>query len=73
MGRLMMAEDDWLEKHKHCFNSGNKPGGSGGASGSSKGKALARPDGGALGHIKLTSMGMPRRKGRCDNCGIYGH
>jgi len=23
--------------------------------------------------VKLTSMGTPRRKGRCRNCGIYGH
>jgi len=73
MGRLMMAEDGWLEKHQHRFNLGYKPGGSGGDCGSSKGKAVARLDGGAPGQIKLTSMGTPRRKGRCRNCGIYGH
>ena len=73
MGRLMLAEDVWLEKHKHRFHSGNKAGGSGGGGGSSKGKAAARQDGGAPGQVKLTSMGTPRRKGRCRNCGIYGH
>ncbi|XP_066392419.1 uncharacterized protein [Miscanthus floridulus] len=72
-GRLMLAEEDWLEKHKHRFHPGNKAGGSGGGGGSSKGKAAARPDGGATGAVKLTSMGTPRRKDRCRNCGIYGH
>ena len=73
MGRLMLAEDVWLEKHKHRFHSGNKAGGSSGGSGSSKGKAPARQDGGAPSQVKLTSMGTPGRKGRCHNCGIYGH
>jgi hypothetical protein len=26
-----------------------------------------------LGTVKLTSEGTLRRKGRCRNCGIYGH
>ncbi|CAD6261976.1 unnamed protein product [Miscanthus lutarioriparius] len=75
MGRLLLAEEDWLEKHKHRFHPGAKPGGSGGGAGgsSSKGKAVARSDGGASGPIKLTSEGTPMRKGRCRNCGIYGH
>ncbi|XP_066395998.1 uncharacterized protein [Miscanthus floridulus] len=72
-GRLMLAEEDWLEKHKHRFHPVNKAGGSGDGGGSSKGKAAARPDGGATGAVKLTSMGTLRRKGRCRNCGIYGH
>ena len=38
-----------------------------------KNKPTARSDGGATGPVKLTSEGTPRRKGRCRNCGIYGH
>jgi hypothetical protein len=34
---------------------------------------VVRSDGGASGEVKLTSEGTPRRKGRCRNCGIYGH
>jgi len=34
---------------------------------------VAHSDGGASGLVKLTSEGTPRRKGRCQNCGIYGH
>jgi Fe-S cluster biosynthesis and repair protein YggX len=73
MGRLMMAEEDWIEKHKHRFTSGSKPGGSGAGGGAPKYKAVARSDGGASKPVKLTSEGTPRRKGRCRNCGIYGH
>jgi hypothetical protein len=73
MGRLMMAEEDWMEKHKHRFLSGSKPGGSGAGGGAPKNKAAARSDGGASKPVKLTSEGTPRRKGRCRNCGIYGH
>ncbi|CAD6221564.1 unnamed protein product [Miscanthus lutarioriparius] len=73
-GRLLMAEEEWMEKHKHRFHSGPKDGGGGGSSGGqSKGKAVARSDGRASALVKLTSEGTPRRKGRCRNCGIYGH
>jgi hypothetical protein len=72
-GRLLLAEEDWLKKHKHRFHSGAKPGGSGSGSSSSNGKMAARSDGGASGQVKLTSEGTPRRKGQCRNCGIYGH
>jgi hypothetical protein len=46
--RMLLAEDEWLEKHKHRFHPVHKPamGGSSGG-GSSKGKAAARPDGGS--------------------------
>jgi hypothetical protein len=87
MGRLMMAEEDWLEKHKHRFlqgpkgNSGSSGGGGygggrgghAGRGGHHKGKAAARTDGGGQEEVKLTSEGTPRRKGRCRNCNIYGH
>jgi hypothetical protein len=82
-GRLMLAEEDWLEKHKHRFNQGPKDGGGGSHGGGSSGrgghgghykaKAPARSDGGSPGAVKLTSEGTPRRKGRCRNCNIYWH
>jgi hypothetical protein len=73
-GRLLLAEEDWLEKHKHRFQSySQKDGGSGSQW---KGKGPHRSDGGSSSNSnkpKLTSKGTPRRKGRCRNCGIYGH
>ena len=74
-GRLLLAEEDWLEKHKHRFQNNQKEGGSSGGS-QGKGKPSNRSDAGASGKtggVKLTSEGTPRRKGRCRNCGIYGH
>ncbi|XP_066373831.1 uncharacterized protein [Miscanthus floridulus] len=63
MARLMLAEEDWLEKHKHHFVQGPKDGGGGssggtssgshgghgGRSGHHKGKAAAHSDGGGSG------------------------
>jgi len=73
-GRLLLAEEEWLEKHKHRFQVGSKEsGGSSHGGGSAKNKTVAHSDGGASGLVKLTSEGTPRRKGRCQNCGIYGH
>jgi hypothetical protein len=71
--RLLMAEEEWLEKHKHRFQAGPKES-CGSSSGSSlvKNKA-ARSDGGSSGPVKLTSEGMPRWKGRYCNCGVYDH
>ncbi|CAD6226085.1 unnamed protein product [Miscanthus lutarioriparius] len=74
-GRLLLAEEDWLEKHRHRFHSNQKEGGSSGGS-QGKGKAPSHADASGsakTGTIKLTSEGTPRRKGRCRNCGIYGH
>jgi hypothetical protein len=71
--RLLLAEEDWLEKHKHHFQADSKEGGGGSSGGQPKGKQLARSDGGTSSIVKLTSEGTPRQKGRCHNCGIYGH
>jgi hypothetical protein len=73
-GRLLLAKEEWLEKHKHQFRTApNKEGGGNGGAGHAKNKqAMARTEGGS-GEVKLTSMGMPRRRGHCRNCGIYGH
>lgn len=75
-GRLLLAEDEWLERHKHRFQtSSQKDEGSAGSS-QWKAKNQHRSDSGSLGSVskgKFTSQGTPRRKGRCRNCGIYGH
>jgi transposase InsO family protein len=71
-GRLLLTEEDWLEKHKNRSQSAHNHAGSS----QGKGKQPHRHDGGAAkapGATKLTSEGTPRRKGRCRNCGIYGH
>jgi hypothetical protein len=34
---------------------------------------MARSKGDGSGSVKLTLEGTPRCKGRCRNCGIYGH
>jgi hypothetical protein len=76
-GRLFLAED-WLAKHKHRFQSSSSKEGSiaSGSGGQGENKAPNRSDGrgsSRSGVVKLTSKGTPRRKGRCQNCGIYGH
>jgi hypothetical protein len=75
-GRLLLAKEDWLEKHKHRFQSSSNTDSSSTDSCQWKPKAPRRSDGGSSGSFskqKLTSQGTPRRKGRCRNCGIYGH
>jgi cell fate (sporulation/competence/biofilm development) regulator YlbF (YheA/YmcA/DUF963 family) len=79
LGRLLLAEEDWMAKHKNRLQSTpSKEGSSGGGGGGQyKGKSPMKRDGGGgsggQGTVKLTSEGTPRRKGRCRNCGIYGH
>jgi hypothetical protein len=76
---LLLAEEDWIAKNKHRLKSNpSKEGSTGGGSGGQvKGKSPAKRDGGGgsggQGVVKLTFEGTPRRKGRCHNCGIYGH
>ncbi|CAD6339154.1 unnamed protein product [Miscanthus lutarioriparius] len=74
-GRLLLAEEDWLERNKHRLRGvPNKEGAGGSGGGQTKNKAPAAcSQGGNNGGVKLTSMGTPRRKGHCRNCGIYGH
>jgi hypothetical protein len=76
-GRLMMlTEEEWLSKYRHHQNSESSSSSGGGDKGSSFSSGKQK----AGGHndmkepiVKMTSEGMPRRKGRCRNCGIYGH
>jgi hypothetical protein len=76
MGWLMSAEDEWLEKNKHCFHPTQSREGASSNVGQGKGKQPHRSDGGGsktADGVKLTSEGTHHRKGRCRNCGIYGH
>ena len=79
----MMTEDDWVANHKSrvmtesSTSSGGKSGGN--SHYSKKGKNGARGGGGGnrdprdSGGKEHTSMGTPRRKGRCNKCKVYGH
>jgi hypothetical protein len=65
MGRLMLAEEDWMEKHKHRFRAAPIKEGGGNSSGAqSKNKQpTAHSEGGGSGSVKLMSQGTPWRKG----------
>jgi hypothetical protein len=74
-GRLMLTEEEWLSKYHHHLNSESSSSGGGDRSGSynsSKQKAVVHSDQKDP-MVKLTSEVTPHRKGRCRNCGIYGH
>jgi cell fate (sporulation/competence/biofilm development) regulator YlbF (YheA/YmcA/DUF963 family) len=66
-GRLLLAEEEWLEKNRHRLRTApNREGSGSGGSNLAKNKQPAtRSEGGNAGAVKLTSMGTPRRKGRC--------
>ena len=73
-GRLLLSEEEWLSKYRHRLT----PEGSSSGSGEKKNGGSGKQKGGARGDkkepvVKFTSEGTPRRKGRCRNCGIYGH
>lgn len=73
IGKLLLTEE-WFEKHKNRSQSSGSPMKKewGGASSHGKGKAVARQEP-QKGGVKLSSEGTSRQKGRCHNCGIYGH
>jgi hypothetical protein len=73
-GRLMLTKEEWLSKYHHHLNSKSSSGthDKSGSYNPSKQKAVGYGDKKEP-IIKLTSEGMPQRKGRCRNCGIYGH
>ncbi|XP_066365625.1 uncharacterized protein [Miscanthus floridulus] len=78
VGSLLMTEDEWTAKNKSRLISDTSSSSSGHKSG---GRYVHRDkQSGACGsgdardsRIGLTSMGTPRRKGRCNKCKIYGH
>ncbi|CAD6334000.1 unnamed protein product [Miscanthus lutarioriparius] len=83
-GRLLLMEEEWMARNKsrmvnaESSSGGGKGGGKyikkdqsrgrGVSSGGSKHGHDTRESGGGL-----TSKGTPRRKGRCQKCGVYGH
>lgn len=75
IGCLMLSEEEWLSKYRHRLI----PESSSSGGGEKQGRYNpAKQKGGGRGEkkepvLKLTSEGTPRRKGRCRNCGIYGH
>lgn len=78
-GRLLLTEEEWVARNKSRMvadssSSSGAKGGSGGGHSAKKEKIGARSGGDACDSgVKLTSMGTPRRKGKCRKCGIYGH
>jgi hypothetical protein len=75
-GRLLLAEEEWLEKHKQRFQSNSHKNSNSGGTNQWKAKVSNKSEGASSStphKVKLTSQGTPRRKGRCRNCGIYGH
>ncbi|XP_066374735.1 uncharacterized protein [Miscanthus floridulus] len=75
-GRLLLTEEDWAARNKSRMlpdatsSSGSKAGDHyikkerSGARGGSEARDSS---------VKHTSLGTPRRKGKCHKCGIYGH
>jgi hypothetical protein len=67
---LLLAEEDWLAKYKHRFQSSSSKEGNitSGSGGQGKNKAPNRSNGrgsSRSGIVKITSKGTPQRKGRC--------
>jgi hypothetical protein len=72
-GLLMLTEEEWLSKYRHRLQ-GESSSTSGGDRAGRSNPAKQKSSGGKKDLvIKLTTEGTPRRKGRCRNCGIYGH
>lgn len=73
-GHLMLSEE-WLSKYRHRLTPESSSIGRSkrqGGSNHAKSKGGQRND--KKDHVvKITSKGTPRQKGRCRNCGIYGH
>lgn len=74
---LLMTEDEWTAKNKSRLvseSSSSFSGHKGGGRYVRKDKSGARGGGDARDSgNRLTSMGTPRRKGRCNKCKVYGH
>jgi hypothetical protein len=77
-GCILLTEEEWVARNKSRMvaDSSSSSGAKGGGGGHSakKEKTGARGGGDVRDSgVKLTSMGTPRRKGKCRKCGIYGH
>jgi hypothetical protein len=72
-GHLMLTEEEWLSKYRHRLQ-GKSSSSSGRDRAGGSNLAMQKGSGGKKDPvIKLTTEGTPRQKGRCQNCGIYGH
>ncbi|CAD6339849.1 unnamed protein product [Miscanthus lutarioriparius] len=76
MAKLLLIEEEWAAKHKSRAD----PDSSFGSRSNGRGRYVKKDRSGARAGgegrdsgTKLTSMGTPRRKGRCRKCNIYGH
>jgi len=78
-GKLLLTEEEWAEKNKSRMvsesSTSTAKGGGGGGHLLKKEKHWRRKNngGGEGREPELTSMGTPRRKGKCRKCGVYGH
>jgi len=76
MPKLLLTEEEWAARSKNHVGSDSSSGtgnkGKGRFVKKEKPRARAGGDGRDSG-VKLTSMGTPRRRGRCRKCNIYGH
>ena len=75
--KLLLTEEEWTAKHKNRADADSSSGS--GSKGHGRYVKKERSGGCGSGDSRdsggrnLTSMGTPRRKGRCRKCGIYGH
>jgi hypothetical protein len=75
--KLLLSEEEWAAKHKSRADTDS----SSGSGSKDRGRYVKKERSGGRGGgdsrdsggKNLTSMGTPRRKGRCRKCGIYGH
>lgn len=77
--KLLLTEEEWAERNKSRIvadssQSGGKSAGGGEHYVKKEKHWKPKNNGGENGRKpNLTSMGTPRRKGRCRKCGVYGH
>lgn len=73
--KLLLTEEEWMSRNKSRMQPDSNHGAKGGKQYVKKERSGARAGGEARdsGGKNLTSMGTPRRKGRCSKCGIWGH
>ena len=75
--KLLLTDEEWMAKHKNRADADSSSGSGSKGRGRYVKKERSGGRGGGdsrdSGGRNLTSMGTPRRKGRCRKCGIYGH
>jgi hypothetical protein len=74
-GRLLLTEEDWVSRNRYLLlpessssSGGEKKSGYNPSKWRNRGRGDKKDN-----PVKLTSEGTPWWKGRCRNCGIYGH